>query len=44
MVTSKGFLKVVQVQPLGFYRPQEDLSWAEKQAFEKFPKNMLCNW
>ena len=25
---------------LGFYRPQKDLSWAEKQAFKEEQKNL----
>ena len=35
MMVSRGPYQVVQVQRmvLGFYRPQKDLSWAEKQAF-----------
>ena len=34
-VICRGHHQVVQVQRmiLGFYRPQKDLSWAEKQAF-----------
>ena len=35
MMDSRGSYQVVQVQRmvLGFYRPQKDLSWAEKQVF-----------
>ena len=36
-MVSRGPYQVVQVQRivLGFYSPQKDLSWAEKQAFKK---------
>ena len=39
-VVSRGPYQVVQVQRivLGFYRPQKDLSWAEKQAFKEEQK------
>ena len=42
MMVSRGSYQVVQVQRmvLGFYRPQKDLSWAEKQAFKEEQKNL----
>ena len=45
MMVSRGSYQVVQVQRmvLGFYRPQKDLSWAEKQAFEKLPQILAHN-
>ena len=40
-MVSRGSYQVVQVQRmvLGFYRPQKDLSWAEKQAFKEEQKS-----
>ena len=45
MMVSRGSYQVVQVQRmvLGFYRPQKDLSWAEKQAFKEEQKNLVPN-